>query len=261
VAAYVRSVLSYHYVPLYAAGLVERKDVDAREATLLKKVLGIAMSANHNVVRNIYETNYTSIGDQVAEAGTKLRLVTRALKEFVSKSEEHQLYQELIIGEQTLEMLDPKAYKQWMSEKLQAKKDYTKTRASVTILPLNQRLMLNSAQGRIHPHGYYKCYECVECTVLEKDLPTHWQTCPAFARELANGSILKPAHYVASLNQPNNNILTRPKSEQIELHRHYSAIAAAITQLEERGEWVSRDYIYSTVKAKKRNEPQLMESR
>lgn len=114
-AAYIRSVISYHYTPLYAAGLVVRKDVDQLEIILLKKILGIAQSANQNVVSNIYGTNFTSLGDQVAEAGTKLRLHTKSLKDFVSKYEEHLLFEELICGESKLQELDPQAYNQWVS--------------------------------------------------------------------------------------------------------------------------------------------------
>lgn len=252
VAAYVRSVISYHYTPLFAAGLVVRKDVDQREIILMKKVLGIASSASQNVVMNIYGTNYTSIGDQVAEAGTKLRLHTKSLKDFASKHEEHLLFEELICKESKLEELDPIAYQKWKSQKNAAKKEYARTRASVTVLPLIQRLMLVTAQGRVHVHGHYKCYECVTCTVAEKDLPQHWLKCPEFLSELSIRSKLKPDHYRAALNEPDNNILLKPKSEQVDLHKHYTAIADSIKALEEQGVWRSRDHVYSTAKAKQK---------
>ena len=103
--------------------------------------------------------------------------------------------------------------------------------------------MLVSAQSRIHVHGHYKCYECVKCTVNEKDLPTHWLKCPEFQDELAIRSKLKPDHFMAALNEPDNNILLRPKGDQLELHKHYTAIADTIKALEAEGVWVSRDHI------------------
>lgn len=80
-------------MPLYAARLVERKDVEARETTLVKKMLGIAMSTKADVVRNIYGVHHKSIGDMVAEAGTKLRRNTRSLKDQRTTKEEHQLFE------------------------------------------------------------------------------------------------------------------------------------------------------------------------
>lgn len=52
----MRSAISYQFVPLFAAKLVERKGVDAREKILLKKALGMGMNAKPNAVQNIYGT-------------------------------------------------------------------------------------------------------------------------------------------------------------------------------------------------------------
>ena len=66
----MRSVVRYQYVPLYAARLVTRADVDQRENVLTKKMLNIAMGASNTAVQNIYGTHYRSIGEEVAYAGT-----------------------------------------------------------------------------------------------------------------------------------------------------------------------------------------------
>lgn len=101
---------SYQYVPLYAAKLVERKDVDARETILLKKALGMAMNSKANAVRKIYGAIYQSLGDQVAEACTKLRKNIRALKDQVTKGEEHMLFEQKLIAEERLKAVALQVY-------------------------------------------------------------------------------------------------------------------------------------------------------
>lgn len=246
----MRSAISYQFVPLYAAKLVERKDVDTRETILLKKALGMAMNSKPNAVQNIYGTMYKSLGDMVAEAGTKLRKNTRALKDQVTKGEEHMLFEQKLIAEERLQAVAPQVYDQYMRNMRQGKKEFNKARASVTVLSLIQRLMLRSASGHLHPCGSYKIFDCVFCEVDEDDLPNHWQHCPEFQRELKKLVPEVPDHYIRELNEPDNNILLQPKEKQAKMIGHYTAIASVIEKMEGWGVWFTRNHIYSTKQAK-----------
>lgn len=140
-----------------------------------------------------------------------------------------------------------------MADKGQAKKDFNRTRASVAVLPLTQRLMLNSTSGRIHPHGRYKVFDCITCTVAEKDLPFHWKECEVFRDALRELTTEAPDAYIDELNKPDNNILLRPKAEQEKMLRHYEALGKAIQNLEELRAWFTRDHVYSTERAKRKD--------
>lgn len=57
---------------------------------------------------------YESLGDMVAEAGTKLREKTRAFKDQVTKGEEHLLFEQKLIAEERLQAVAPKLYDQYL---------------------------------------------------------------------------------------------------------------------------------------------------
>jgi len=120
-----------------AARLVTSHDVDKREGVLTKMVLGIPMSANQDVVRNVYGLHYTSLGEDIAYAGARLRKNTITLHDVVTeKDNEHELYDSLLLMEDQYKEDNPEAHALWKAMQAEKKKNFNRARAKVELVPM-----------------------------------------------------------------------------------------------------------------------------
>jgi len=78
---------------------------------------------------------------------------------------EHIRFEQLVNAEDALRDLDPEEFIRYEANQAAHKKQFTQARAQIKLVPLSQRLMIQTAANLIHPHGRYKVFDCVTCMV------------------------------------------------------------------------------------------------